>query len=123
MLTVTCEKPISLQKSRKLSSCGWLDRANSSVERAIEVSDASNIPSKVSVFYVASPLDELEDVLAEAKRRKAPTLTSRRSLVKKGVAVGVVPNRGSSKLVVNTKAAKEVGMRIDGKLLRIAELF
>jgi hypothetical protein len=76
-----------------------------------------------TVVYAASGLEKsLDAIVAAATRRKAPTLTSSRDAVVRGMAIGVVRAGDKPKIVINLKATKQLGMDVDPKLLRLAEL-
>lgn len=77
----------------------------------------------VSVLYVASSTwEQLEDIKSVAAALKTPTMTGSRSLVESGIGVGVLDHGDRISVVINRKAAKAHGMRLDARIFKHAEL-
>lgn len=86
--------------------------------------DLADRLSGVSALYVIGGLDA--NVVAAVSRiafaRKLPTLSGDRGYLSSGVAVAVVEKSNKPGIVVHAGNAKECGMVLDSKLLRLAEV-
>jgi hypothetical protein len=75
------------------------------------------------VIYVSAGIKgEIPNIAKLAAKRGAPTLCGSRDQIKEGLAVGVVEKDGKPAMILNIKAMKMIGMNIDAKLLRLAEV-
>jgi hypothetical protein len=80
--------------------------------------------SGVSALYVLDGVeaDQVSAISHMAFARKLPTLSGVRGYLSSGVAVAVVQKGEKSGIVVHVGNAKQSGMVLDSKLLRLAEV-
>jgi hypothetical protein len=80
--------------------------------------------SGVSALYVLDGVvaDQVSAITQMAFARQMPTLTGNREYLSSGVAVAVVQKGEKSGIVVHAGNAKQSGMVLDSKLLRLAEV-
>jgi len=75
-----------------------------------------------TVVYAVPGTTQAPVVAAAALARHAPTLTTGREAVVAGMAVGIFDKGGRPGILINLPVAKALGMKLDAKLLRFAEL-
>jgi hypothetical protein len=85
---------------------------------------AAGIDEKeIQALYVPSGLaGSIDGIRPVCRGRKVATLTAERSLVQRGLAIGVVAQGSAPRLLVNLAAAQSEGMSLDAKLLRMADV-
>ena len=76
-----------------------------------------------NVIYLAPNVADLIDpIQAICAQRKAVAVTGVRSMVEKGIPIGVVLKDKKPALIINLPASKSAGMDIDPKVLQLAEV-
>ena len=75
-----------------------------------------------TAVYAVPSTAQAPVVAAAALARHAPTLTTGREAVVAGMAVGIFDKGGRPGILINLPVAKALGMKLDAKLLRFAEL-
>ncbi len=76
----------------------------------------------VTAVYALPDTAQAPAVAAAALARRAPTLTTGREAVVAGMAVGIFVKGSRPSILINLPVAKALGMKLDAKLLRFAEL-
>jgi hypothetical protein len=86
--------------------------------------DLSDQLAKVSAIYVVSGAssDQVAAIGRIGASKHIPTLTSDRSYLSNGIAIAVVEKDGKPGIIVHAGNAKDCGMMLDSKLLRLAEV-
>jgi hypothetical protein len=86
--------------------------------------DLSDQLAKVSALYIVGGVgsDQVAAIARIAQSKKLPTLSGDRNYLSSGVAVAVVEKSGKPGIVVHAGNAKDCGMVLDSKLLRLAEV-
>jgi hypothetical protein len=78
---------------------------------------------QIKVLYVAPGLGaDLEPIRLACREKKVVSMAGVRSFVEQALAVGVVVQGASPKILVNLPTAEAVGMELDAKLLQLAEV-
>lgn len=95
--------------------------------RVVLVPTAGDMSSRlagVNAIYVANgvPMDQVAAIAAIGVRGKLPTLCSSRENLEHGLAVAVVPKDKRPTIVVHLANAKQSGMLIDSKFMRLVEV-
>ncbi len=95
--------------------------------RVLLVPSASDMRSRLvgaNAVYVANgvPMDHVASIAAIAARNKLPTLCSSRENLEHGIAVAVVPKDKRAAIVLHLANAKQAGMVIDSKFMRLIEV-
>ena len=95
--------------------------------RALAVQITADLADRlagIAALYVVGAIDAsvVSGISRIAFARKLPTLSSDRSYLSSGIAVAVVEKNGKPGIVVHAGNAKECGMMLDSKLLRLAEV-
>jgi hypothetical protein len=87
-------------------------------------SDIADRLSGISALYVVDDLsgDQVSAIAQIAFMRKMPLLSANRSFLSSGAAVAVVQKNKKPSIVVHAGNAKQCGMVLDSKLLRLAEV-
>ena len=85
---------------------------------------AATIKSKsVNVLYLGSQLGSLEKTAIKlARDMKILTLSGQENTIKAGAAIGAVLEQGKPRILVNLKAAKVQGAKLDARLLRLVRI-
>lgn len=79
--------------------------------------------SGADVLYLSAGLmANVSTISRLAYELKLPTLCGDRELVRRGVAIGVVPRAGNPHIVISARAVQQSGMLLDPKVLRLAEV-
>jgi hypothetical protein len=103
-------------------------KGNTLVFGAIPYTDAASLKKfagdkNAGAFFVCGGLGkavgEIGKVAADAR---ISTLTGNESLVREGLAVGVIDKAGKGEIIVNLPVAKALGMALESSLLRLAEV-
>jgi hypothetical protein len=78
----------------------------------------------ISVLYAVEDLgtDQVSTLAGIAFARKMPLLSGTRGFLGNGVAVAVIQKDNKPSIVVHVGNAKQCGMVLDSKLLRLAEV-
>lgn len=95
--------------------------------RAVAIPIAADLGDRVngvSALYIIDGVgaDQVNAIARISFARKLPTLSGDRSYLSSGVAVAVVEKSNKPGIVVHVGNAKECGMVLDSKLLRLAEV-
>lgn len=95
--------------------------------RVVLVPSGSDIASRlagVNAVYVANgvPMDHVAAVASIGVRAKLPTLCSARENLAHGLAVAVIAKNNRPAIVVHLANAKQSGMLIDSKFMRLVEI-
>lgn len=74
------------------------------------------------IFAHDSLVNRSSAILEAAQELKIPTIAASRTLVQRGLAIGVFANNGSTKIIVNLPAAIGQGLNLSSDLLQLSEV-
>ena len=78
---------------------------------------------RAAAVYVCAGLSEaVSDISRVARSQDSLSLVGERALARRGLGVAIAAEEGTFKLIVNLRAVREEGARLDAALLRLAEI-
>ncbi len=122
------------ERMRGVMQSAFLDRASKSNVQGMALSvsavpvDGRTLTKRLqdvgaTILYVTPAMEEWAGVVsAAALALKAPTITSRRSLLDAGMAIAVITKDDKPGIVINLPVTKALGMDLDSNLLRLSEV-